>query len=244
MKKMWNIIPIAGLLLIVLSGCVSQAWLDRSERDRLFRDLSSKQRAAIVARSCGENVDTLSTFSRTSCTLYDSHLSTAPPRCWITSIGPVMSKQELYQDTKSTVVATCRKLSDIALRARVTHQAWCASFVPGLLPQGVTLDQAKERAVTCYASTLRREGDSAAARRTKCCEDRKRIGSKGVWKCLNDEADRLDLTHADDACKAALGGVQSYSAAVWCGICADPEAFVGQLSAEPTEKEPAKETPR
>lgn len=239
MRPLWKFsMVLPALLLIVLSGCASKAAIARYERDEAWRMLGPDRRATFIAQSCGETDSDPKAYDFTSCTRNDPHLP-GPRLCTTTRIAPVMSQQQLYQDTKSTVTATCRKLSDTALRGGTTHQAWCASFVPGLLPQGLTIDQAKERAGACYAATLRREGDAASARKAKCCEARERIGSNGVWACLNDELDRLDLTHATDACTAALGGVQPYGAALWCGICAAPNRFLDELGqpGAPTETE-------
>lgn len=240
MRALWfRSMVLPALLLVVLSGCASQAAIARYERDDAWRMLGPDRRAKLIAQSCGETGPNPQAYELTSCYKTDPHLPPGPRHCTTTRIAPVMSQQQLYQDTKSTVTATCRKLSDTALRGGTTHQAWCASFVPGLLPQGLTIDQAKERAGTCYAATLRREGDAASARKTKCCEARERIGSNGVWACLNDELDRLDLAHDDDACTAALGGVQPYGAALWCGICANPNRFLDELGrpGAPTETE-------
>lgn len=224
----------AASLAMILSGCLNQAALDRADQQAAWRSLPPEGRATIVRQACDPDRTISRVYTVTSCPSRTISSFPGKATCTEVQIRPPMTPFELAADTKATVAATCRQLNEVASRGGVTHQAWCASDVPKMLPQGVALDQAEAQAVTCYTTTLRRLSDTANQRRDRCCANREQIGSNGVWKCLQDEVDKLDMQRADDMCKTALGGSQPYGAALWCGICANPEAFLMQLRKDDT----------
>lgn len=222
------------LAMLILSGCMSRAALDREERREVWRDLKPEYKTKLIGQACDPNRDVSTVFTVTSCPTAAMRRLPGETICKDITFRPPMTPFELAADTKATVAATCRQLDASASRHGVTHQVWCASAVPALLPQGVALDQAEAQAAACYATSLRRLGDMVNQRRELCCANREQTGSNNVWKCLEDEVDKLDVQRTDDACKAALGGSQPYGAALWCGICANPEAFLMQLRKDDT----------
>lgn len=196
---------LAGLLLAV------PAWADQATQaladwDAKWEQLGPEQRETVITQSCEA----------------DTQRSTREEHARLV-------------DTLATVTATCQKLRDTAIRGGTTHQVWCELAVPRLLPQGVTLVQAEQQAATCFATSLRGTVDPAKMRRQQCCADRAKIGGNGVWQCLKAAAVALgsEEDFTENRCKAALGGPEPYGAALWCGVCADPRAFLSKLRQTP-----------
>jgi len=211
-----------ALLVLPLSGCVSDATRVRRDRQYAWNELSPTEKTGIIAKSCDEG---LQDFTRYTITVGPTERT----RQTIV-IAPILSPREQSVQTKLDVEKTCRQLSDTALRSGTTHSAWCANVVPTLIPRGLAPAVAETNAITCYTATLRRLAETAQQRRGLCCADKLKIGSNGVWKCFETEVEKLDIQHADDKCKSALGGPGPFSAALWCSICADPDAFLNQLT--------------